>query len=267
MSDNKLIFEKSTIPIGNVTPDADGFYLVNAGAYNVFNASGVYYDGDAIDQLYADNSILKRRIDKGVVRAELGHPRREPWMNEKAFDARLLEIREDRYCGHIRKAMLVPNIDSKMIITKIDVCPFGHYSSTLKDALENKFANCYFSVRSFSNQLRVNGILVKRVYQIVTWDFVTEGGILIANKHDTNAGRSDLESLDFNSLNNLVQTDTLSSIDLNDTNEIKYTLKYFDEFKNSNSALSLESDGTFLQLETILRNVLNTNSEDKMFKW
>ncbi len=265
MSSNELIFESSRVPISTslLTPDADGYVTINAGAYNIYNASGVYYDGNSIDKLYGENSILKRRIDKRVVFAELGHPKKEPWMNDSAFDSRLLEIREDRYCGHIRKAFLVPNKDSKVIITKIEVAPFGHYSSTLRDAILSKHANCYFSVRSFSNQLRVNGILVKRVYQIITWDFVTEGGIELANKFDT---VTDLESLDYNALNSLITTDTLSRIDLNDTREIQYTLKHFDEYKLSNK-LALESDSGIYQLENILKRVLSTSREEDIFGW
>lgn len=58
-------------------------------------------------------------------------------MSEAALDARQ-EIREDRYCGHIRKAKLVNSNDGKTKITRISVIPFGHFKSTLEDAFKNK---------------------------------------------------------------------------------------------------------------------------------
>ena len=263
MSSNELIFESSRVPISTslLTPDADGYVTINAGAYNIYNASGVYYDGNSIDKLYGENSILKRRIDKRVVFAELGHPKKEPWMNDSTFDSRLLEIREDRYCGHIRKAFLVPNKDSKVIITKIEVAPFGHYSSTLRDAILSKHANCYFSVRSFSNQLRVNGILVKRVYQIITWDFVTEGGLNKANKFDTDV---DLESMDSKQLMDNIKTNEMMNIDLNNTSEVKYVLKHFEEYRRSN--LDKESNETVSVITNLLGEAVTSKDSD-IFKW
>lgn len=259
-----ITFERNTIPLINTAkPDADGYYEINAGAYGVFNESGIFYSAENIEKLFENSSVLQRRIEKGIVRAELGHPRFEPGMSEAAFDARHMEIREDRYCGHIRKAKLVNSNDGKTKITRISVIPFGHFKSTLEDALKTKDSNCFFSVRSCSNRRRVNGITVKYVYLIVTWDFVTEGGIRMANKFDTNL---DLESMDYRTINSLNRTEELTSIDLNNTRDVKYILSNLEEYRIAHN-VDLESNGVFGSIEDLLKKSITLDKEELIFNW
>lgn len=263
MSKNELILERTSVPLINVMePDADGYVWINAGAYNAYNESGQYYDGADIDKLFEAGSALRRRLDKGVVRSELGHPRMLPGMSKTMYEARMMDIQEDRYCGHIRAAKLVTNKDGKMKITRINVTPFGHYKSTLADALKTKDSNCYFSVRSMSNRSIVNGVLIKKVYQIITWDFVTEGGIRNASKFDTDL---DLESMDSNQIMNLVNTNELMNIDLDNTNEVKYVLKHFEEYRQSN--LDKENIETIKVITDVLGNAITSNRDDEIFQW
>lgn len=263
MSKNEIIMERTSVPLINIMePDSDGYYWINAGAYNTYNESGMYYDGEDIENLFNNSSLLKRRLDKGVVRAELGHPRKLPGMSDAMYEARMMDIQEDRYCGHIRAAKIVTNVDGKTKITKINVTPFGHFNSTLSDALKTKDSNCFFSVRSLSNRKVVNGILVKKVYQIVTWDFVTEGGIRIANKFNTN---TDLESMSSSEIKANTFTDEMMNIDLNNTTEVKYVLKHFEDYRRMN--LDAESNETISVLTDILGNAVSSSREDEIFKW
>lgn len=263
-SNSIITFERSSIPLINeAKPDADGYYEVNAGAYGVFNESGAFYSADNIEKLFENTSSLQRRIQKGVLRAELGHPRFEPGMTEAMMDARHMEIREDRYCGHIRKAKLVDSKDGKTKITKIQITPFGHYKSTLADAFLTKDSNCFFSVRSCSNRRRVNGITIKYVYEIVTWDFVTEGGIRSANKFDTNV---DLESMDSRSINAMINNQELLSIDLNNTRDVKYILSNLQEYRVAHK-MDLESNEVFGSMEKLLLKSVNADREELIFDW
>lgn len=264
MSRNELLLERRMTPLTNIGElDADGYIWLNAGAYNIYNESGVYYDGQTIDPLFEQNSVLQRRIAKAVVRAELGHPERLPGMSDAMYESRMMNIKEDRFCGHIRAAKLVSNSDSRVKITKINITPFGHYKSTLMDAIKTKDANCFFSVRSLSNRQRINGVLVKFVYEIITWDFVNEGGIGIANKFDTNM---DLESYSSYDIARMTRENELMNIDLDDTASVKYILKHYEDFKGS-TVLDAESLATERTVYSILQQAVRANSADAIFNW
>lgn len=259
-----LTFERTKTPLINVaTPDKDGYYDINAGAYGVFNESGIFYSSEGIEKLFDNTSVLQRRIQKGVVRSELGHPVYEPGMTEAMMEARHMEIREDRYCGHIRSAKLVKSNDGKTFITRISIIPFGHYKSTLTDALQTKDANCFFSVRSCSNRRKVNGITVKYVHTIVNWDFVTEGGVGISNKYDTNL---DLESMSSGDINSIVTTEELMSIDLNNTRDVKYILSNLQEYRIAHK-LDRESNESFASIEDMLNKAVKLDREELIFDW
>lgn len=267
MSINELVYERTTVPAngGILTPDEYGYYSVNAGAYGVMNESGMMYSSENMEKLFEDDSVLKRTIGKGVLYSELGHPEYIPGMNLAMFEARASRVQEDRFCGHIRKASLIKNKDGYTYITRIEIKPQGHYKSTLQDSFDNSLSNAFFSVRSCSNRRRVNGVLVKFVYKIITWDFVTEGGISLANKFDT-VPNLDMESMDSYSISKLIKNDEIISVDLDNTSEVSYTLKHFEEYKKSNK-LDLESTQNMDMIEGILKRALYTSRGDDIFKW
>ena len=261
---NELTLERRLTPLVNIGEfDNDGYIWLNAGAYNIYNESGVYYDGQNIEALFEDNSVLQRRISKSVVRSELGHPQKLPGMSDAMYESRMMNIQEDRYCGNIRAAKIISNTDDKVKITKINITPFGHYKSTLIDAIKTKDANCFFSVRSLSNRQRINGVLVKYVYEIITWDFVTEGGIRLANKFDTNM---DLESFSGSDIARMTRENELMNIDLDDTASVKYILKHYQDFKQS-GPLDAESLATERIVVNILQKALKANTNTDVFNW
>ena len=259
-----LTFERTKTPLINVaSADKDGYYDINAGAYGVFNESGIFYSADGIEKVFDNTALLQRRISKGVVRSELGHPRFEPGMTDAMMEARHMEIREDRYCGHIRSAKLIKSNDGKTFITRISITPFGHFKSTLADALLTKDANCFFSVRSCSNRRKVNGITVKYVHTVINWDFVTEGGVGISNKFDTNL---DLESMSSSAISDIVTTEELMSIDLDNTRDVKYVLANLQEYRIANK-LDRESNESFASIEDMLHKAVKLDREELIFDW
>lgn len=262
---NEIIYESTRVPVGaGLSFDSDGYVWINAGAYGMYNESGVYYSEEEIEKLFANDSILQRRIDKKVVRSELGHPQFLPGMTDVMFASRMQQIQEDRYCGHIRAAKLVKNKDGRSYITKINITPFGHYKSTLADAINTKDSNCFFSVRSLSNRQKINGVLVKYVYYIITWDFVTEGGMRIANSLDTN--NIDLENMSSSDINKITKTDILTSIDLTNTSDLKYRVKHYDDYIRS-SAFDAESMDTIELVKGIMNKAIISNTGSDIFNW
>ena len=54
-----ITFERNTIPLINTAkPDVDGYYEINAGAYGVFNESGIFYSAENIEKLFENNFNL-----------------------------------------------------------------------------------------------------------------------------------------------------------------------------------------------------------------
>lgn len=168
---------------GILKPDADGYYEITVGGFNVHNYGGKSWPlGDAA-KLFAPGSALRRRLDGGVVRAELGHPRREG-MNEIEFYQRLNEIHEEKVCGHFSELRLDYNsYKSKSgfpivaVIGKIR--PSGVFGKVLKDSLDNPKEETCFSIRAGVEDIGND----RFVHDIVTYDYVNEGGITIARKY------------------------------------------------------------------------------------
>jgi hypothetical protein len=181
---------------GIIKPDANGYYPITVGGFNVHNYGGAYYPLGEAAKLFEESGSLMRRIKAGVVRAELGHPRKEN-MGPNDFFKRLNEIYEEKVCGHFAEVWLdYDNYKSKsgfpMVAIVARVKPSGPYCDTLKMSLDNPEEETCFSIRAAVVPKMEGGREVRYVEDIVTWDYVNEGGIAIARKYYSMA----LESMD-----------------------------------------------------------------------
>ena len=169
--------------------DADGYYPLVLGAYGMRNSVGDVYDIPSAMNFFRKGSPLMRRMEKGVLRAEYKHPKKEDGMNHMQWLDRLREIDADRVCAHIRKVTVDPQGRDErgqpICLVIGEVRPSGPYGDVLKDALENKHENVYFSVRSLTKNDTYRG--VRYTVELITWDFVTEGGISVAHKYNSPA--------------------------------------------------------------------------------
>ena len=172
--------------------DDKGYYLVNAGAYNIFNSAGDYYTAKGVEnKLREPGSVFQRRLRSGNLRSEVEHPRWNKGMSKNEFVQRNLKVDFTNTCGHIRDIVLTPtNIASgygndKILKVQIWIKPSGPHGDALGKSLENTEENTCFSVRSFTDDKRINGIVIKRLLQVVTWDWVGEPGISLATKWKT----------------------------------------------------------------------------------
>lgn len=172
---------------GVLKPDADGYYTLVLGAYGAYNSAGMFYDLASAQPLFKPGSALMRQIEKGVLRAEYKHPQPEPGQPDAHYIHRIRQIDSDRVCAHIRNLRLEggQRDEQGRPITLVigEVRPSGPYGSILKDALDNPHENVYFSVRSLTADDVMRGIKYTR--EIITWDFVNEGGIYSANKYNS----------------------------------------------------------------------------------
>jgi len=177
-----------TNKVGLLQKDADGYYDVVLGALDYFNSRGDFYPLATAKRLFESSSILMRRIKGGNLRGECGHPRKLPGQSMPEYIHRILDINEPTVSHHIREVW----IDDKsmkddngrpIVLVRGWVRPAGLHGAGLQKALDNKHENVCFSIRSLTRDvLTPTGTYIKNLEEIITWDWVNEPGINVANK-------------------------------------------------------------------------------------
>lgn len=187
---------------GSLKCDANGYYRVILGALDYYNSAGSFYAYAPAKRLFDQSSILQRRIAKGVLRGECGHPKFQPGQSKKDFMMRVLDIDEKYVSHHISEVTIDENTvkdkNGQPIVTIMGlVRPCGPMGDSLAASLENSQENVCFSIRSLTDDVMDSrGRHVKNLVEIVTWDYVNECGLAIANKYD-NPALEEFQSVGF----------------------------------------------------------------------
>ena len=174
---------------GVLTPDSDGYYEMVVGGLDAFNSNGAHYPLGPAKHLFESSSSFMRRVAEGNCKGEAGHPKPTPGMSSRDFIGRVLYIEETKVCCHFKSFRLqeegIKDKSGRPIVAIIaKLKPSGPMGPALKEALENPHENVCFSIRSLTNDITLpNGILQKNIRTIVTFDWVTEGGIWNAQKY------------------------------------------------------------------------------------
>jgi len=183
---------KTNVDNRKLEKDENGYYLINVGGFNVFNSAGDYYTAEGVkDLLMKPNGAFQRRLKAGNLRSEVEHPKFVPGMSKHEFFNRNLKIDLNNTCAHIRDVILEPTNDSsgyrndKFILCKLWLKPSGVKGDALQKSLDNPDENTCFSIRSFTKDTFINGVNVKKLVQVITWDWVVEPGIATATKFKT----------------------------------------------------------------------------------
>lgn len=178
--------------VGTLKQDANGYYEVVVGALNVFNSVGQYYVYEQARELFEESSHFMRRVRRGVLRGELGHPKPLPGMNPDAFAQRCMSIYEDNVCCHHKEIFLdmdrVRDEAGNPVIAIVSkLLPSGPHGAQLAKSLENPDENVCFSIRAFTDDFREHGVTKRILRTIVTWDQVNEPGLSAAEKYKSPA--------------------------------------------------------------------------------
>lgn len=173
--------------LGVLDQDKDGYYVMPVGGLNVFNSAGQYYVFEEAKSLFEDSSPLMRRVQRGVLRAENGHPYKEPGMTENDFIRRVLTIRESNVCAFHKEIWLdfdsVKDKNGKPVIAIMSrVAPSGPHGAMLEKMFARGGENVCFSIRAFTTDRMVGGVLQRKLDTVITFDYVNEPGIDFAEK-------------------------------------------------------------------------------------
>jgi hypothetical protein len=173
-------------------PDENGYYQLIVGALNMFNSAGEFYDYERAKQLFDGSSHLMRRVERGVLKGEYGHPKMQMGMRMDQFAQRVLTIDEGNVCAHFRSLWLDPNAvkDSNgrgVVAIMADVRPSGPKGAYLKESLDNKDENVCFSIRAFTDDKMEQGVKKRVLKTVVTFDHVVEPGMAVAEKYKSPA--------------------------------------------------------------------------------
>lgn len=179
---------------GVIKPDSDGWYTVCIGALdhaskniNPKTGQAEYYGSQGYEQFFAPGTLFNDRIQGGFIKAEYGHPEREPGMSDVAFLERNMQIREKNVCAVFGAIWLVhdfvdPLTKEKCVGIFAKIKPTGPYGKFLENDLLTKGVNVCFSIRSLTTRKVINGRNTKVLHTVITFDFVTEPGITCAEK-------------------------------------------------------------------------------------
>ena len=192
---NKLHFTgvqlKELGKTGELPVDSDGYRTHIVGALGVYNASNIFYVLEEARSLFESSTQFMRRVKRHGLLSELGHPERQPGQSLDEFMARYIRIQEDRVCAHISDVWLG---DSSMIkdstngfavpiLAKLKAQgPFGY---VVEEALANKRRNTFWSIRSICDDFFSGGRHNRIIRRIIGFDFVSEPGIVHAEKFRT----------------------------------------------------------------------------------
>lgn len=180
---------RGTNKVGLIKPDEHGYYNVVLGALNGFNRSGDFYPfTELVAEIFKGSSSFMRKIQGQALRGEYEHPLPEKDMSPEAYLARIAHVDPHNISHHIAEVTLdfenFKDEQGRKIVAVLGlVKPAGPKGHLLQQAFDNPRENVAFSIRSLSvNSRRMDGTLQRDIREIITWDYVTEGGIKIADK-------------------------------------------------------------------------------------
>lgn len=187
--------------------DGSGYYMINAGRIGGPNRNGITYTPNAyIRSQMSDDSDLGRRLKRGEVYSELGHPPQYYLENingqivrRKITDTaewimRLRTILMENVCGHIRRIHWdFPSTGNAPIDMRIEIIPFGTYKDILQQSFDTPDVNTSFSMRTVT-KFQQRGDITREIEYFTGVDFVPEAGMEKATKHHTAGCESFLDS-------------------------------------------------------------------------
>lgn len=176
---------------GSLQRDSDGWFLnVVLGALNCENSTGDIYSFETGKKHFEESSSLMRKVKKGVLFGEAGHPEWQRGMSRDDYINRLIQTPHLTTSHSIRNLRLEestnPQTGERYIAIIGDVLPVREWGVHLEKELLTKDINVCFSIRTLTRDFpRGNLTYVKHITNFITIDWVNEGGIKHAQKYNS----------------------------------------------------------------------------------
>lgn len=171
---------------GILPPDKDGYRYMPVGALNVVNSAGQRYVASGGARELFESGPFKRRVKRGALRSEVGHPIRQPGMSDDDYIQRIMTIVEANVCAHIAEIELdfntFKNEGDGLIAIMAKIAPSGPHAAMLERSFSNPNENVCFSIRAFTSDYTQRGVVHRILRNVITFDYVNEPGIHIAEK-------------------------------------------------------------------------------------
>ena len=172
---------------GKIKLDGEGYATLVVGGLNVHNTANQFYTLDGAKELFESSSEFMRRVNRGSLNGELGHPRYDASMTEEQWVNRVYDVYEPNVCAHFKEIWIdedkTINHDGQSVVPIMaKVCPAGAKAIALEKAFDTPSINVCFSVRGITEDFYNKGKVVRVLKNIITFDFVNEPGIPIAEK-------------------------------------------------------------------------------------
>lgn len=224
---------------GVLTPDEDGYYTMTVGALDTYNSNNAYYPLEPGKKLFDESSSFMRRVKSGNCKGEVGHPKPLPGQKQTMYLNRILSIEETNVCCHFRSFYLQEDKENGVVSIMAELKPAGPKGDSLKEALENKHENVCFSIRSLTDDIRsMSGVIHKNLKTIVTFDWVTEPGISVANKYESPSLESNVNEMHLDALE-----------------EVEITKWHIDSLEQSNALQGASMEHTLVSIEDVKRDL------------
>lgn len=228
-------------PSKYLTTDSRGYTKVILGAFNMPNKSGIVYPFlPQVEKLFQPGSAFHNKLLARELKGECGHPL--PYgMTLQQFLLRLQKIEPTLVAVHINELELVETKTDKglpIILVWGWVIGSGPYGPSLDKQLANKEENVAFSLRSLTDPVMIDGRMCKVVWDMITYDLVSSGGIIYAEKSNSIM----LDGTDMKTRINI-------SCGLEEVGpETYFTPQDFNEAIRATSAAGLENDASTLAM-------------------
>lgn len=165
------------------------YYYVLLAAFNVFNSDNIYYSYEASKHVFDRSSIFMRKMLSGNLFGEEDHPPFEPGMSDADFMDRNEWIETKNVSHHIREIDIKPTDQICNGANVVEIWgwikPDRERGVYLKQGLDNPHQNVCFSLRAIVRQGIVGGIKIRKVDNLITFDWVIEDGLKICNKYSS----------------------------------------------------------------------------------
>lgn len=161
-----------------LTPDEHGYYQgIPMCVLGQVTRNNTFYNEDSVEKaMTSQKSLFYIRLKDGDLFGENGHPFIYKSLKDREASLRLFTLDPNKKACHYRKFYVKQDegLDAKIVYS--DLKPMGPYGKYTEELLLDSYSNFSTSLRGLSSETRQNGILMRNLVKLVTFDVNVPGG-------------------------------------------------------------------------------------------